>query len=287
MELLAKEQMKLLAPAKINFSLYVDKKREDGYHPISSIMAPIELYDEIILNYEPLDEPLKVNCLVPANKELESRDNLIIKLATAYAAARNIGGHIEITLHKNIPAKAGLGGGSSDGASVLFWLNSRQKEPWDLEKLSLWAAKLSADAPFFFYKSSALVRGIGELIKPINKPLSGYLLLVKPPADYSTKDIYTAFDALKKHPPLPADIKAQQMGHNDLLFPATKFCREIKTALSDLELALAKSYQSAKVLSMSGSGSTCYALLADKAAATMVLNTLERRPGWFYHICQV
>ncbi len=148
MELFTKGQIKLLAPAKINFSLYVGKKREDGYHPISSIMVPIELHDEIILNYSPIEEPLKVNCLVPANKELENKNNLIIKLATAYAGARNIFGHLEVILHKNIPAKAGLGGGSSDGASVLLWLNNCLKEPWEFEELSLFAAELSADAPF-------------------------------------------------------------------------------------------------------------------------------------------
>ena len=184
----------------------------------------------------------------------------------------------------NIPLKAGLGGGSSDGATVIKWLNNQLDNPLTVNELALWAAKYSADSPFFLYDSAAMISGIGENVQPIENFPKTQILLVKPPAEYSTQQIYQRYDRLKgATKELPPDKNSHQLGHNDLLNPAIKFCPAIQTALDDINLAIAKSYVTFQTISLSGSGSTCYALLGDDPkSAKQLIGALNRHPGWFY-----
>lgn len=285
----APQKATLTAPAKINLSLYVGAARADGYHPISSIMVPIGLYDTLAVEYEPDDCQLCCQCLVNGTEKLSGQPNLVTQLAHCFGQIRDIHGRLTVQLKKNIPLKAGLGGGSSDGAVILNWLNRLTAKPWDSQMLGRWAAQYSADTPFFLTGSPALVSGIGEEVAPLNEEVpESHLLLVKPPADYSTKQIYQQFDQQKNSTVLPASRANHQIGHNDLLRPALKYCPAIQTALDDLNLAIAKSYQPYKTISLSGSGSTCYALLTgDRAGARQALEALERHSGWFYALTTI
>ena len=147
------------APAKINLFLHVTGKRPDGYHELFSLMCPIRLFDE--LAFDVRESGVFIRCDHP---EIPSDDsNLAHRAATLFFEAARVNGGVAITLTKNIPVAAGLGGGSSNAASVLVWLNNRFGRPFSLEQLTEIGAALGADVPFFILGRPALA-GLGGAI---------------------------------------------------------------------------------------------------------------------------
>lgn len=176
----------ILAPAKINWSLYVLDKRLDGFHNIISLLHCINLYDE--LKIEPSS-----NIEVFSNIDIPQEQNLAYKAALMLKKHTGINKGARITLNKAIPVGAGLGGGSSDAASVLMGLNKFWKLGLDNSELEIMSAFIGSDVPFFFHCPIALVTSRGELIKPLTIDTVYTLLLVKPPVSVSTA---TAYDML-------------------------------------------------------------------------------------------
>ena len=173
--------MRYEAYAKLNLSLEVLGKRDDGYHEIKTVMQTINLADELDIEDWP---NLRVECDSP---ELAGESNLVWKAATALAGSRGIQPKAVITLRKRIPVAMGLGGGSSDAATALRALN----QLWDLqvddEELADIAAGLGSDVPFFLKGGTALAEGRGELIRPM-PPLAPFnLTLVFPDLEISDK----------------------------------------------------------------------------------------------------
>jgi len=177
----------LKSPAKINWFLEVCGLREDGYHNIKSLIQKVTLYD--ILTFLPSDELiLKTDLLIP------SEQNLVYKATTLLMRQFRVDKGIEIHLKKNIPVSAGLGGGSSNAASVLWGLNKMWSLGLSVDELCLLAENLGADVPFFLRGPLALVEGRGERITDLKVSESIDILLVKPPIAVSTKWAYAAFD---------------------------------------------------------------------------------------------
>lgn len=165
--------IELLAPAKINLFLHITGQRDDGYHQLQSAFQLIDWYDNIIL------QPLKSNEItrligangVAAENDLIVRAAQLLKKYTAYPFGA------AIALKKNIPMGAGLGGGSSDAASVLIGLNQLWElnlSQSDLMKLGL---ELGADVPFFLFGQNAFVQGIGERLEAIKLPEDQFLVI--------------------------------------------------------------------------------------------------------------
>jgi 4-diphosphocytidyl-2-C-methyl-D-erythritol kinase len=167
--------MRLLAPAKINWTLEVLGRRQDGYHEIRSVLQTIDLADEVEL--------------VPADKlQLEasgphrpSGDDLALRAARLLREESKYEGGARIRLSKRIPLAAGLGGGSSDAATVLRGLDSLWGLGWPPERLAALAAKVSSDAPFFIFAGTALAEGRGERVTPLPDVPPTRLVLVVPP----------------------------------------------------------------------------------------------------------
>ena len=174
------------SPAKVNLLLKVLSKREDGYHNIVSIVAPISLYDMIhveeLSNHEVIITDDK-NCLPQGNA------NTIYRAAMLLKEKHRVGTGLRIHVEKRIPIGSGLGGPSSDAASVLkglseMWgLNIGSEEMMDIGK------RIGADVPLFLYGKPCVVRGIGEKVSPVRLPRI-WFLVIYPDTVLSTRDVY-------------------------------------------------------------------------------------------------
>ena len=210
----------LAAHAKINISLRILGKRPDGFHELESLMAPIALADEIELSHGS-GKAITLTCNDP---ELSTGpENLCIKAAEAYRAETGLDHGIAITLLKKIPHGAGLGGGSSDAASVLKGLNQLFEHPLVAEELAQIAATLGSDVPFFLENRPAWCRGRGEIIEPAPTLPARTLLLIKPAFPVPTAWAYKKYAEMKESGKLPTHADRQLLGDleiiNDLEIP--------------------------------------------------------------------
>lgn len=174
---------KLYAPAKINWSLNILDKREDGYHNIISLMHCIKLFDE--LTFESSDEIEIVSDL-----DIPLEENLVYKALLLLKKRYSISKGARIILKKTIPTGAGLGGGSSDAAYTLLGLNKLWNLSLSREELIEISLKIGSDVPFFLHCPICIVEGKGDIISPLHIPISYTLLLVKPSIDISTSWAY-------------------------------------------------------------------------------------------------
>ena len=212
-------------PAKINLTLDVTGKLENGYHTLSMIMQSIDVCDE--LSFEKItDEKI----ILSMNKELPDKipveKNLVYKAAKLMKETFDIKGGFKIHLEKNIPAAAGLAGGSSDCAATLIGINELCKLNLDTESLCKIGVKLGADVPFCIKKGTMLAEGIGEILTPLT-PLSGVpLVLIKPNISISTVYVYQHLNlnGLDHHP----DNKAM------ISYIANKDIKKIADSLSNV-----------------------------------------------------
>jgi 4-diphosphocytidyl-2-C-methyl-D-erythritol kinase len=169
--------LRLRAPAKLNLGLRLMGVRSDGYHLLESIFAPIDLCDELELAIVPGATQVELQVAAAPDARLPEAlasvpagpENLVFRAAERFCRARGVQGRVQIRLEKRIPAGAGLGGGSSDAASVLTGLAALVADDGqpDLEGLEELALELGADVPFFLAPGPALVTGIGERIEPL------------------------------------------------------------------------------------------------------------------------
>ncbi len=265
--------MEILAPAKINLSLVVKSRREDGFHEIESWMCPVSVFDRLTI--EALDEGgLSFTCddpSIPAND-----DNLVVRAAKLFCAEVGLEPHLRISLAKEIPHGAGLGGGSSDAATTLLALNAIFEARLPQSALVEMAATLGSDIPFFIYQSAAMCRGRGELVEPKPLPRQLPLLLIKPPFGVPTPWAYQHWRDSAELPGVSYDPQIFDWGElrNDLerpVFQKYLFLAQVKQWLrAQPEVAGAL---------MSGSGSTVFAVLHEKHLGTALGERLAEMFG--------
>ncbi|MDB9823094.1 4-(cytidine 5'-diphospho)-2-C-methyl-D-erythritol kinase [Deltaproteobacteria bacterium] len=175
------------APAKVNIRLKVTGRRPDGYHELVSIMVPVDLFDILELKVHSGGQ-IKIQSKgfeVPTDE-----NNLIYLAARLFMSRTGINNGASITLLKNIPVAAGLGGGSSDAASTLLALNRIYSSPLSDSDLHDLAVKLGADVPFFLNSRPSLATGIGDILKPIPNWPELWYLIITPPIEVSTSWVY-------------------------------------------------------------------------------------------------
>lgn len=269
------------APAKINLGLSVLGIRDDGYHELHSLMAPLSISDT--LDIEPAEQlSLEVKGAdLPTNQE-----NLVYRAAQSYLTAAGQQTGVKITLHKHLPLASGLGGGSSDAATTLLALSQLYPAQVDLPVLAL---KLGADVPFFLLQQAALAKGVGEQLTPLELPPT-WLVLANPKIEVSARDAYQWLDATGNFTaPLDTQMICQALlGHqtipyfNTLQTPVLAQHPEIQEVLNMLtETGLHSPL-------MSGSGSTCFALASDKAHAHKAVKTLtQQHAHWWVQPAQI
>lgn len=191
--------MKIRAYAKVNLALDVVRKRDDGYHELDMIMAPITLHDLIYI--DKIDQGIKItsnNSRMPTDKK-----NIMYQVAQILIDRYNISSGVKIHIYKHIPTQAGLAGGSADGAAVLKAMNKMFQLNLSNEALAEIGKEVGADLPFCVYEKMALVRGIGEKLEFIENDFRCHLLLVKPKKGVSTKKSFGMLDLKSAvHPPI-------------------------------------------------------------------------------------
>jgi 4-diphosphocytidyl-2-C-methyl-D-erythritol kinase len=250
--------MQVLAPAKINFSLKILGRREDGFHEIETLISPISLADKI--DIERQSRWIDFSCddsTLPGGDE-----NLAVRAAKAFFDKTKINSGVGIKLHKKIPHGAGLGGGSSDAAATLRALNQLFETNFSPEELTKLGSTIGSDVPFFLFESAAVCKGRGEIVNPtkLNKKLS--ILLLKPAFGVSSAWAYSRWQDSKEIPGIsyqPQNFDGQSFV-NDLERPVfEKF-----VFLAQLKAWLMKQAEVDATL-MSGSGSTVFAVLPPNA----------------------
>ena len=184
------EKIKVLSPAKINLDLLILNKREDSYHNISSLIQPIDFYDEISIE---LSSGLNLVELSFPGNIVSFDDNLIVKAALKFLTYFQINRPIRISVKKRIPLGSGLGGGSSNAASTLIGL-SKLFQIDDFAALSNIALELGSDVPFFLYSRTSRVSGRGELVEPFEIKKKINYLLILPGVHSDTRSLYDLWD---------------------------------------------------------------------------------------------
>lgn len=251
--------MLLLPNCKINIGLNIVSKRSDGYHNLETVFFPIPLRDNLeFKEIENEDVPYR---LVSGGVPIEGKpeDNLIVKVYLDMKAEFNLPA-LELSLYKNIPMGAGLGGGSSDAAAMMKGLNEAYNLQLSAEDMEKRLAKFGADSPFFVRNKPAYATGIGDELTNCNVSLKDkFIVLVKPDVFVSTKEAYAHVTPKLPAIPLAEAIKLpietwKEQIVNDFeqsVFPFHPELPAIKQTLYDMGAVYA---------SMSGSGSTMYGI---------------------------
>ena len=271
----------LTAGCKVNLGLHVVGVRADGYHELDSLFYPLPTPCDHLEIRETGRQGIVLRCDEPGvNPEHNT-------LTRAYAAfVKETGGAPGIAVHlrKGIPLGSGLGGGSSDAASLLLWLNQRAGLPLDAAGLARAALAVGADAPFFLYNQPCRVQGIGEILTPMDYDFSGLrLVLVCPEIHVDTAWAFARYDALFPHADRTAAqnslTKSPCEANGTFLSGAGNATWSVWDIRNDLEAAVFPQYPQlaaikadllrlgADTACMSGSGSSVLGLFSRAAAA--------------------
>ncbi len=202
--------VRVLSPAKINLGLWITGRRPDGYHNIVTIFQTVDLFDEIHIEEGPFD--------VRTNINIPKEENLVYRALLEFG--RVVGKEVEVSVYinKRIPLGSGLGGGSSNVATVLKAVNEMLGRPLSEEELLKIALSVSSDAPFFFLGGTALGSGRGEILKPL-KTLDLTFTLVIPNVVSSTSRVYSLVRENHFSQPPDIDLVLEHLmnGNPDLL----------------------------------------------------------------------
>ncbi len=277
------DEVRLLAPAKVNLYLRVLGRRPDGYHDLRMLMAPVSWFDR--LRVVRLEDPGRVEMAVEGREgPPPGEDNLCVRAARFYFAEAGVAGGARIRLRKRIPAGAGLGGGSSDAAAVVMGLERLFGRALPGEARRRAAFAVGADVPFFFARGPAWVEGIGERVRPLpgaGRPL--WLTVVWPGVFLSTGSVFSRLTKGLTSPgaaPRITQFNFQGVARglrNDLQAAALIEMPAIGSALGALRRA------GADHTLMSGSGSAVFGLLPGAAEAARVARRIRQMPeaqGW-------
>lgn len=272
-------QIELKALAKINLGLDVLGKRENGYHDVRMIMQSIYLYDDV-----------KIERKAAPGIELSSNlfflptgeGNIAYKAAQMLMEEFGIEEGVKITLNKHIPVAAGMAGGSSNAAAVLFGMNRLFGLKLSRQELMERGVKLGADVPYCIMRGTVLAEGIGEELKGLPAMPKCTVLIAKPPISVSTKVVYEALDAseITQHPDIDGLMDALEkenlrevaahMGNvlEDVTIPMHPEIAEIKQVMKDCGALNAM---------MSGSGPTVFGLFENKMAARKAQRVIREK----------
>ena len=271
-----RRKLTLWAAAKINLYLDILGKRNDGYHEIESIMQSITLYDR--LTFRPLKQGIKIlsnESDIPLNRE-----NICYKTAKFFLQKTNSRKGLQIEIHKAIPRKAGLGGGSADAAATLWGMNKLFQSGIPLSDLKKWASSLGADIPFCLQGGTSLVRGKGEILIPLPPLKNGWLVLLDPAIPISTAWVYKRVRIGLTKKKLSAKLLAKSIRKEGLLEISNFLYNKLEEVVLE-RFPLVKSIKEkmkeagARGVLMTGSGSTIFAIVESRGKGEEILNRLK------------
>ena len=265
--------------AKINIALNVNGKTSDGYHDLDMIMVPINMHDSILMNV--LDHRKTDSITVDDYSCRFGGHNLASLVIDELRKRHHFKEMFRVDIHKVIPIQAGFGGGSSNAAATMKGVDQLLNLNLSKEEMLEIALKIGSDVPFFVENKPMRCKGRGEIMTPIFIKNNYYVVLTKPTAGCSTKDIYAKCDELVlKTCNMDLVQKALQEGDDDLLAenvdnslyePALFYVPEIKEIIATMK------ENGAKVALMTGSGSGTFCLTSDKKLAKKIYKALEKK----------
>ncbi|MGG5359584.1 4-(cytidine 5'-diphospho)-2-C-methyl-D-erythritol kinase [Enterococcus sp. DIV0213j] len=272
------ERMEIIekAPAKINLGLDVLHRRPDGYHELEMVMSSVDLSDHVVI------EELSVNkIIVETNKAflpVDQRNN-VYQAALLMKQKFDIQKGLKISVRKNIPVAAGLGGGSTDCAAALRGINRLWNLGCSLEELAEIGLEVGTDVPYCVYGNTAFIGGKGEKVRPLSAMPQCWVVIVKPRMSVSTRTVFKEVDAQNLHHPDIASL-VNAIEEND-------YQNMVKHMGNSLEDVTGKRHPvihqikermlkyGADAALMSGSGPTVFALCQQRSRAQRVYNALK------------
>ncbi len=276
-----------MAPAKVNLTLRILGKRDDGYHALESVMRTVSLVDT--LEIQPARE-LIFHC---NTHSLNYANNLVLKAARLLREETGCKMGARITLDKKVPTRAGLGGGSSDAAAVLIGLDKLWGLHTPFNDLARLSSRLGSDIPFFFYAPTALISGRGELVTKLDCYLPCDIVLVKPKSGLPTPQVYAELQAAPVK--ITTDVNAAEttamiaaLVQGDPAGIAASLTNDLQVTAFRLlpELALLRD----KMLAagclgalLSGSGSSLFGICPDEGTAVKVEYKMRHQGLWTWN----
>ena len=284
---MAPESLRFSFPsyAKVNLGLYITGRREDGYHELATVFQQVSLCDTLHFAIEEADH-IGIDLTVYNNPQVSAdENNLVYQAAHSFLQETKKNLTLAITLKKEIPVGAGLGGGSSNAATTLLGLNHALGHPLKAKALCKMATRLGADVPFFIYGGLAAASGIGDRLQPLDFRHDFTILLICPNVAISTKWAYAQFRGiesktnqlekligLNRSANISAWLKKMGNDFERIVFKKFPQLLELKKAL----------YQSgAEYASLSGSGSTIFGIFSDRKKAEAACRNF-RSPLQYY-----
>ena len=266
------------APAKLNLFLHVTGRRPDGYHELETVFQLIDLCDHLHLRRRDDGRILRRGGLpgVPAE------DDLIVRAARLLQRESGSTLGVELELDKVIPMGGGLGGGSSDAATVLRALNRLWGLDWPDERLAALGLRLGADVPFFVFGRTAYARGVGERLEALDLP-AGWFVVVAPPVHVPTAVAFGAPDLTRNTEPLTLFGLSQDdrvwQGRNDLEPVVRQRYPEVARALAALKAAAHAAGVDPARVRMSGSGACVFCPTPNEALAGRIAGSVRGEVG--------
>ena len=257
----------LPAPAKLNLFLHVTGRRDDNYHMLETLLVPIDRGDRVTLSARADAEVVRGRG--PAG--LATGDDLAVRAARLVQRKCAVTRGIGIDVDKQIPLGGGLGGGSSDAATVLLGLNRMWQLGLSRRSLMAMALELGADVPFFVFGTPAFARGIGELLAPVTLPPTWFVVVV-PPVQVATAAVFAAPELTRNSRSVKIAVFSEGYGRNDLQGVAASRFPEIAACLD----VLAREAAGAASVGMSGSGACVFAAFSAEATAQQALSRVAR-----------
>jgi 4-diphosphocytidyl-2-C-methyl-D-erythritol kinase len=249
------------APAKLNLSLLVTGRRADGYHLLQTVFRLIDFSDELRITPR-ADGVINRVGAIPG---VAAEDDLTVRAARLLQAASGSTQGADIAVTKRLPMGGGLGGGSSDAATVLMALNRLWGLNWPPERLQALGLQLGADVPVFIFGESALATGVGEQLSTLSLPPAWYLVLI-PPVSVATARVFQDADLIRNSIPLTIPPFSFTAGRNDLESVVCRHYPDVERHLSWL-----RQHGAAR---MTGSGACVFAEFGSEAEARAVLDRL-------------
>lgn len=260
--------LSLPAPAKLNLMLHITGRRPDGYHELQTVFQFLDYADE--LHFSTRNDG-HINLLTPM-LGVEHDSNLIVKAARLLQTHSGSSQGVDIQIDKRLPMGGGLGGGSSNAATVLLALNHLWDLHYSLDELAQLGLQLGADVPVFVHGHAAFAEGVGEKLTPIELPEPWFLVAI-PRVSISTAEIFNDPELTRDSQPIKVRPVLEQDGRNDCQPVVEKRYPDVRNALN-----LLSNYCEAK---LTGTGSCIFGSFSDYAKATQALTQLSNAlPGF-------
>lgn len=271
----ALKSVTVLAPAKLNLALDVVGRMPNGYHDLDMTMQAITLYERVILRRS---EGLSLT--LPGSPVAANDSNTAIKAALAFFHYTGLLAGVDITIHKNVPVRAGMAGGSADAAAVLVGLNVLYGAKLSMSELCALGAQIGADVPFALMGGTCRVRGVGDLIKALPSCPECWFTVVMPDYGVSTPEAFAAYDKVGSsvHPDCEAQEAAIRAGDLAGVCAAAGNALEECSGARDNEAIKAELRANGAVTAlMTGSGAAVFGVFETEQAAQVAAAAVQKR----------